>query len=164
MAGLLLLLGCHACGTDAVGVNECRQIEEARCVAAAKCGTIEDVEVCKEFYNDHCLHGLAIEDVPRAKVVNACVATIAAAGSCAAKRGAKTAPAECDNTKLDNTEARRVCDLVEEPELAQQCVFLVPDPEDEDEDEDEDKDEDERDADAGQSKPSDSGKKASDAG
>lgn len=142
MAGLLLTLGCYACGTDSVGVSECRQIEEARCSAAAKCGSVEDLQACKAFFHDHCLHGLAIEEAPRANTVKACVDTIAAAGTCAAKHGAKTPPLECNSEKLKSTEAQRVCDVVEEPELAKACSFLVPEPQEEDEDDDEDKDED----------------------
>jgi hypothetical protein len=130
---LWLLLCPVGCGTDAVGVSECRQIEDARCEAAAKCGDVEDVAECKHYYNDHCLHGLPLDTAPRPKVVAACVATIKAAGSCASKQGAKTAPGDCKNSDaLEDTKAKRVCDIVDEPQEAEQCSFLIA-PEDDDE-------------------------------
>ena len=56
--GLFLTYGC---GTDAVGVDACRQIEEARCDAAPACTgdddtfgirTEEQVRNCKALYRD----------------------------------------------------------------------------------------------------------------
>jgi hypothetical protein len=125
-----------ACGTDAVGVGECQRIESARCEAAAKCGSVDDLDACKRHFQDHCLHGLAVDQAPRAKAVTECVTAIKAAGSCASKHGAKTDPAECGAT-LKEADAKRVCEVVDEPERAQQCSFLLPDEKDEDKDEDE---------------------------
>ncbi len=73
-----------ACGTDAVGIEACRQIESARCRQAPNCPNISlaqplhpgsDVNDCIRFYNDACQHGLAVGD-PGAPSVNACVAAI----------------------------------------------------------------------------------------
>lgn len=124
-----LALGASSCGTDAVGVEACREIEGARCRAAAQCGLIEDVGNCERFYQDHCLHGVRLEQGPRSVDVRQCVEAIEAAGRCAERRGARTAPAECGSSQLSESTARRVCDIVVEPERAPDCTFLDPEPE-----------------------------------
>jgi len=72
------------CGTDAVDVDGCRQIEAARCRQASACGIpLEppyftsggDVDACIRYYDDACLHGLASAD-PGPASLNACVAAI----------------------------------------------------------------------------------------
>jgi len=83
--GLVALTSSVACGTDAVGVDACKQIEMARCHAAATCsvpleppystsGT--DVDACIRFYDVACLHGLAIGSDPGLTAVRSCVAAI----------------------------------------------------------------------------------------
>ena len=77
------------CGTDAVGVETCRQIETARCHQAQKCpddinlmipthrdSPLTDVEACIRFYKDACLHGLATDKDPGAVATKACVDAI----------------------------------------------------------------------------------------
>ncbi|MBV9949176.1 MAG: hypothetical protein JOZ69_20170 [Myxococcales bacterium] len=73
-----------ACGTDAVGVDACRKIEEARCERAPDCRIVlvppyhtsgTDVDACRRFYDDACLHGLASSD-PGTTATNACVGAI----------------------------------------------------------------------------------------
>jgi hypothetical protein len=80
------LAGVMACGTSAVDVDGCRQIEEARCRQAPSCGiklTIpnftsgSDVDACIRYYDDACLHGLVAGD-PGPTAVSACVAAIQA--------------------------------------------------------------------------------------
>jgi hypothetical protein len=85
----LLLVGpaaVNGCGTDAVDVDGCRQIEEARCRQAPACGIAldtpnftsgTDVDACVRYYDDACLHGLAVND-PGPSAVSACVAAIEA--------------------------------------------------------------------------------------
>jgi hypothetical protein len=77
-----------ACGTDAVGVDTCRQIENARCSQAPSCANINlgipvhrnspvtDVEACQRYYHDACLHGLATNTDPGAVATKACVDAI----------------------------------------------------------------------------------------
>lgn len=85
-----------ACGTDAVGVDACRQVQTAECQEAPACGIVleppyhtsgTDVDECIRFYNDACLHGLANGSDPGPTAVNQCVAAIhtaaATAGGCA---------------------------------------------------------------------------------
>lgn len=129
---LLTVLGVLAgpgCGTDAVGIDDCRDIERARCEAAAHCGLIDDVEECQRFYRDHCLHGLSVES-PGAIAVERCVVVIQRAGECARDHGGVDAPlSECDGRVSDETvDAREACDLVLYPERAAECRFLTPNP------------------------------------
>jgi hypothetical protein len=92
-AGLLFtLLAPTGCGSNAVGVDECRTIETARCEAATACGFAADkVQSCTLFYRDECLHGVENADAgtPAATAVDACVAAVNATAACA-KAGAKT--------------------------------------------------------------------------
>ena len=114
-----------SCGTDAVGVSECREVEEARCNAAVSCG-YTDVEECRRFYRDHCLHGVALDKVDAVQV-DQCVAQVQNAGQCAAEQPG-AAPADCAQPIETATSVAKVCDVVLRPELATTCAFLVPAP------------------------------------
>jgi hypothetical protein len=121
---LLSLLG--GCGTKAVGVAECRDIEQARCTAASSCG-FPNVAECRTFYRDHCLHGLPIgtfNDVD----VEACVTDIEHAGQCAGRQGPTTAPEDCSTPVATSTGTTTICEVVLKPETAVACAFLVPPP------------------------------------
>jgi len=98
-----------ACGTEAVGVDACRTIENARCRRAPACGvdlsrpvreTGDDVQSCIRYYRDACLHGLASRNDPGALAVDACAAAIG------------TGP----------------CTVVLAPETDPACSFLIPPP------------------------------------
>jgi hypothetical protein len=93
-----------ACGTDAVGIQTCRQIEEARCRQAPACGISlqppyhasgSDVDECIRFYDVACLHGLASGNDPGPIAVNACLAAIhgASGSDCSVVVSPETAPA-----------------------------------------------------------------------
>ena len=112
------------CGTDAVGVDECRQIERARCKAAEACGRVDDVKACQRFYRDQCLHGLALKNAPATRKVEACVETIELAGECA-KQGAETAIADCAKSPTSATTLTTACDIVLSPEETAECAFLI---------------------------------------
>jgi uncharacterized membrane protein YgcG len=113
------------CSTDAVGVDECRQIEHARCEAASHCGIVDDVESCQRFYRDHCLHGLAVES-PGAIVLESCVGVIQRAGECARDHGQEAPLEECGEVSDDVGDAEVACDLVLHPERSTECSFLWP--------------------------------------
>ena len=134
-AGVLFtLLAPTSCGSDAVGVDECRTIEMARCEAATACGfTPEKVQSCTLFYRDECLHGVENADAgtPAATTVDACVAAVNATAACA-RAGAKTING-CAGAKLlggaDVTLAP--CTILQSKvELLAACAFatLVPTP------------------------------------
>jgi hypothetical protein len=111
LAGLAPLVA-GGCGTDAYGIGECKQIEEARCRAAAKCPDIPlgnvyhatgtDVDACIRFYDVACLHGLQVPD-PGAPSVSACVQAIQG---------------------LDGGAAS--CSIVEQPWTTKACAWLAP--------------------------------------
>lgn len=76
-----------ACGTDAVGIETCRSVEDARCKQAPHCGIdltkpphrnspTNDVEACIRYYDTACLHGLEVPTDPGATAANACIAAI----------------------------------------------------------------------------------------
>ncbi len=121
------LVSAAGCGTDAKGVDDCRDIEQARCDAAAHCGIVHDVAECQRFYRDQCLHGLPV-DSPGSAKVKACVATIQAAGKCAATDEGNDVPlASCDPAVTsDASGAINACDIVNDPEKAAECSFLLP--------------------------------------
>lgn len=121
-----------SCSTGAVGVDDCRDIESARCRAGAACGLIHDVAACERYYRDHCLHGLATAAPSRARVAE-CVQVIEAAGRCAADGadGADTSLASCQPAVTASRPGLgRACDVVEYPERSNECSFLadVPEP------------------------------------
>lgn len=105
-----LAMAASACGTDPVGVEDCRRIEKVRCESAPACGidlgrpvhsgdTAEkDVAACIRFYDDQCLHGLVLTKAPARSDVDACVDAI-----------------------IDGD-----CSIVQKPETHAACAFLVP--------------------------------------
>jgi hypothetical protein len=123
--GFAMVCWAAACGTDAVGIAECRQVEQARCNAAVSCG-FPDYTECRLYYRDHCLHGLAIETINSVQV-DACVAVIERAGRCASEQP-DTAPGDCAEPIRTDTEVATACEVVLQPELASACAFLEPDP------------------------------------
>lgn len=113
-----------ACGTDAVGVSECRTIERARCVAAAECG-FPNVEECQRQQRDNCLHGVALETVDSI-AVDACARDIERAGRCAAAEGPMTAASSCPEPVAAGDATATACDVVLSPERSVACAFLAP--------------------------------------
>jgi hypothetical protein len=106
VAAFALIFGgaqAFGCGTDAVGTDSCRKIEQARCGRAPDCPALMlqsgGVEECMQFARDRCLHGLAVPD-PGAAVVDACTAAV----------------------------QRGTCDVVSSPQIAPECAFLQPAP------------------------------------
>ena len=94
-----------ACGTDAMGTDACRKIEQARCRKAPACPDLSvqagaGVEECAQFARDRCLHGLAVAD-PGLAVVDQCVSAIDHSAS---------------------------CDAIASPESMMACAFLLPSP------------------------------------
>lgn len=82
-SGAAVLCFVPGCNTGAIAVKECRELEYARCEASLACGTIEDVEACRRFYRDQCLHGIAGGQAPTTEEQNKCVKRITRAGICA---------------------------------------------------------------------------------
>jgi len=122
------LVTASSCGTSAVGVDSCRDIEQARCRASASCldakgvPLIDDVPACERYYRDHCLHGLGVKP-PAGASVSACVQVIEAAGDCAAGDPTITL-ADCPVTDPRGG-LTRACDVVTHPERVTECAFLT---------------------------------------
>ncbi len=117
------------CGTKAVGVDECRDIERARCRAGDPCGIIDDVAACERYYRDHCLHGLAAKP-PSSAVVDGCVQVIEAAGRCASSEPSSSLE-DCEEPVTESRRGlRTACDVVAHPELTPECAFLTDTPPD----------------------------------
>jgi hypothetical protein len=123
------LVTASGCGTNAVGVDDCRDIERATCHAGAPCGIIEDVDACDRYYRDHCLHGLATKP-PAGASVSGCVQVIEAAGRCAQADPTATLSSCAETvTVTDPTETlNTACDVVKHPELTTECAFLTDTP------------------------------------
>jgi hypothetical protein len=114
LAGILAVLAGYAavgaggggCGTDATGIEACKQIEGARCRRAPACGiglqppyytSGDAVDACIQFYDTACLHGLEVSD-PGPVVVGQCVAAINDGG----------------------------CGVVTAPQTSAACAWLIP--------------------------------------
>lgn len=113
-------VGGIGCGTEPVGVESCRTVEEKRCELAPACGAVTDVPACKRFYRDQCLHGLTVDTDPGKPVVDKCVAALDAAGACA-----KSDPAgACGGVSA--AAGTTACGAILKPELLTDCAWLVP--------------------------------------
>jgi hypothetical protein len=131
-AAAMFSLVTSSCGTNAVGVDDCRDIEQARCRASASCldangvPLIDDVDACERYYRDHCLHGLAMKPGVNASVAT-CVQVIEAAGRCAERDPASTLT-DCNETEAvtePHPGLKLACDVVTHPERAAECSFLT---------------------------------------
>jgi len=100
LAALVAMIALGACGTDPVGVESCRTIEQARCENAPRCGIDltypvhrgDDVSECIRYYHDACLHGLVASVDPGQTIVQVCVDAINN-GDCKVVTNPETVPA-----------------------------------------------------------------------
>src|ERR1041385_6281346 len=119
-------VGAAACGTSAVGVEDCRSIEQARCQAARGCNfgidSSSDEDVCQRFARDNCLHGVVVQ-APTTGAVTDCVSSINAVGVCATKNKSELGSA-CTTMRAGTKSTATVCDLIQNPEQISACNFL----------------------------------------
>lgn len=118
------------CGSSATGVEACRTLEARKCELVVGCpgATVADagdVEACKLFYRDQCLHGMADGADPDDAAVNGCLAALDKAATCRATKlsactGAPPLAAGADATKLTG------CDALLATESLAACSFLGP--------------------------------------
>ena len=118
------------CGGGATGIAACRDIESKKCELLLGCPAVpiadaNDVDACKLFYRDQCLHGLADSADPAPVAVSACLAAIDRAATCKAEPlgSCATAPllaAGQDAQKLTG------CDAMLATEALADCAFLSP--------------------------------------
>jgi hypothetical protein len=133
LSTLAVVVGFWGCGSEAVGTDECRSVEYARCAAGQYCDLRLDsaakVTECQRYARDNCLHGLASGETPHPSDLDHCVAAIKAAGTCARRQGSKTLASDC--TALEGSLASgrtTVCDVVLDPENTSECGFLTDKP------------------------------------
>jgi len=123
-------LGLAACDTGAIGVESCRDIEYARCSAAAHCPSmfaLKSQAACRRFYRDHCLHGLPLSQDPGAGQVVPCVNAIKAIGDCADKQTEAVLVGDCKDPDIPGYDSEiTACELLRSPENITQCSFLNP--------------------------------------
>ena len=142
-----LAAGLPGCGTDAVGVDACRQIESVRCELAPACAAYakaslsgdglpvvespNDVTRCQEFYRDQCLNGIENASdpahIPSKRGTEACIAALRAAAGCA------TAPAiagcqGADVSAPDDASLAPCQVILYQPEVLAACAFVVAPP------------------------------------
>jgi hypothetical protein len=128
LAAITFSIASSSCATNAIGVDDCRDIEQARCRAGEACGVVTDVDECVRYYRDHCLHGLAVKPAVGSSVTD-CVEVIQAAGRCAAvDPDSKLSACEETVTKPKGG-FTKACDVVAHPERADECSFLLATPE-----------------------------------
>ncbi len=146
VSGVLLLT--YGCGTDAVGVDACRQIEDARCDAAPACTgdedtfgirTEEQVRNCKSLYRDQCLHGIENAggsdedevDEPSDGDINRCIKAIKATASCKkskpdANADGTTTMDECaDVAVVEGWSGKTPCQTLHAVENLDACKFVA---------------------------------------
>lgn len=133
LAALPFGFALSSCSTDAVGVDACRKIEEARCQVAPLCSPGFDVDRCTRFYRDQCLNGIQ-NPAPLADpntLAQPCVDAINAAAACAQSGGGnQTCPglslvpyATCTETTPSDPTACNV--ILYCPEALAACNFVA---------------------------------------
>jgi len=117
-----------SCGSDAAGIEACRQIESARCDAMQACGLSADAAAsCSSFYHDHCLHGVEDPNAdPSTAQIEACVAAVRATAACA--RAGAANMAACPDAPLSPAAdaALTPCNVIgENAHLLSACAFVI---------------------------------------
>ena len=128
---LAVLPSAFGCGTDAVGIDACRKVEQFRCKSAPYCidgFSEDDVTSCESFYRDQCLHGLEnTSRSPSDGEVDACIDALNQAVNCKLS-GAATLASCPDIALVAGTDAGSVtpCAVVAlNPELLAACAFVA---------------------------------------
>jgi hypothetical protein len=139
VASLPVGLALMSCGSSAVGITACREIEVARCNVAQVCEPGFNVGACTQYYNDECLVGienpsdagdtvLTMEATPCVNAIDQLAACIDAGTSIEACTGLLTlvdAGLECGDASPeagppDGCQVLTVC-----PELLTNCNFVA---------------------------------------
>jgi hypothetical protein len=133
-AALPVALAVASCGTDAVGVDACRQIEDARCTLAAQCSPGFDSDRCQRFYRDACLAGIQNPDAGAGfdpnMLAQPCVDAINALGPCLADGGAGCTPPQLvPDPTCPGGNPMNACDILMKcPEVLTYCSFIAAPP------------------------------------
>ncbi len=119
-----------SCGTDAVGVTACREIEYARCAAAPLCTQGFNTAECERFYYNFCLVG--VQDLEAGADPNTlwgpCVTAIGAVADCV---NAPASSVTChqlipDASCLEVDAGANACNIILDcPEVLPACAFVA---------------------------------------
>ncbi len=125
-AGLALT----SCGTAAVGVAACQQIELARCKLAPSCDPSFDVTRCELFYRDECEVGIQNADAGGNLTTQAgpCVAQLQSMVACIdeADSGACQALLPSGTFCGETDAAATACTVILDcPEVLADCAYLA---------------------------------------
>ncbi|HVK62993.1 MAG TPA: hypothetical protein VM694_00880 [Polyangium sp.] len=126
--GLLVVSAASACGTDAVGIDACREIESARCEATQACGATEaEATYCIDLYRDQCLHGFQSGQEPGTDATARCVEAVRAVAACARAGAASMAdcPAEPLVAAADPAAITPCVIITRKPEQLADCAFVA---------------------------------------
>ena len=121
-----------ACGSDAVGIEACKDIEQKRCELAPKCygqkgapriKTEVQVDNCVTYYKDHCLVG--IENTTDIKDIDgktkACTTALTKAVAC--HTGGALTMVDCPDVAVDDP-TLTPCAAFASPEHLADCAFI----------------------------------------
>ncbi|UQA56425.1 hypothetical protein [Polyangium aurulentum] len=117
-----------SCGSDAAGIEACRQIESARCEAMQACGLSADAAAsCSSFYHDQCLHGVENPNAdPSTAQIEACIAAVRAAADCARAGAANMAACPAAPLSPSADPGLAPCNVIgENAHLLSACAFVV---------------------------------------
>ncbi len=129
--------GVTGCGTDAVGVDICRQLEDFRCDNVEyACGTQQNftVDGCERYYRDACLAGLENTDAggTDTDAIKACTDSLTDVMNCAHAGGSLAACGIHLTSDLvidggtQSTNIYTPCDIFKSlPYLLPNCAFVV---------------------------------------
>ena len=129
-AALPVGLALTSCGSGAVGVSACQQIELARCQLAPSCDPTFDVTRCELFYRDECQNGIQNADAggdlnaQAALCVTALQGQLACldAGNSAACLSAVPSGTFCNEADAAATACTVILDC---PEVLAACAYLA---------------------------------------
>jgi hypothetical protein len=129
-AALPVALALTSCGTDAVGVTACQQIELARCQLAPSCTPGFDVTRCELFYRDECENGIQNADAGGNLTTQAapCVAALKAEVACidAEDSGACQTAVPSGTLCQETDAAATACSVILScPEVLAACAYLA---------------------------------------
>jgi hypothetical protein len=128
-ASLPLGLAVASCGTSAVGIASCRQIEMASCALAPTCDPTFDVSRCELFYRDECLVGIQNADAGSnlTAATNACVTALQAEIGCmnTADSGACQMLLPSGTFCPETDAAATPCSVLICPEVLTACAWLA---------------------------------------
>lgn len=126
----LFSLGFWNCDSGATGVDACREIETKKCELLVGCPNValanaNDVDACKLFYRDQCLHGMADGASPDAATLTACLGALDLAGAC--KTATLATCADAPPLAMGRDSAMLTgCDAMLATESLAACSFLAP--------------------------------------